>query len=134
MGKRSFICRISLGGSSISVYPYFFFQFLAFCVDVLIYGGAVSLKTCFFTMVDVSGIVSHPKFTFPYHFYINVTLTRLISLFMLIFFTYFCLGVSEENALLVKYLSHTICIFLRNAGKHDMCSGQKFRYCLMLLL
>ena len=54
-----------------------------------------------------------------------MTLCKLISLFMLIFFTYFCLGISEENALLVKYLSHKICIFLRNTGKYDICSGQK---------
>ena len=26
---------------------------------------------------------------------------------------------------IVKYVSCTICIFLRNTGKHDMCSGQK---------
>ena len=67
------------------------FGFLWYCVDVVIYGGAGSLKTFFFTMVDVSGIVSHLEFTFPYHFYINVTLFRLISLFMLIFF-YICLS------------------------------------------
>ena len=53
-----------------------------------------------------------------------MTLCRLMSLFMLVFFTYFCLGISEEDALLVKYLSCTICIFLRNIGKYDMCSGQ----------
>ena len=89
--------------------------------------GILSLsQNIFFSkMVYVSGIASHLKFTFPYHFYINMTLSRLISLFMLIFFTGFCLGISEEDALLVKYLSGTICIFLRNIGKHDMCSGQK---------
>ena len=48
-----------------------------------------------------------------------------LYLFMLIFFTYFCLGISEEDALFVKYLSCTICIFLRNTGSYDMCSGQK---------
>ena len=36
-------------------------------------------------MVDVSGIVGHLKFTFPYHFYINVTLSSLISLHVDIF-------------------------------------------------
>ena len=98
------------------------FGFLWYCVDVLIYGGAVS-QNIFFTVADVSGIVSHLKFTFPYHFYINVTLSRLIALFMLIFITYFCLGISDEDALLVTYLSCTICIFLRTKGKRDMCSG-----------
>ena len=48
----------------------------------------------------------------------------LISLFMLIFFIYFCLGISEEDVLLVKYLSCSICIFPRNTGQYDMCSGQ----------
>ena len=76
-------------------------------------------------MVYVSGIVSHVKFTFPGHFPINVILSRVISLFMLIFFTGFCLGISAEDVLLVKYISCTMCIFLRNTGKHDMCSGQK---------
>ena len=120
------MCRSSLGGqlslhvhTTISV-----FGFLWYCVDVLIYVGTVSLPKHFFTMVYVSGIASHLKFRFRCHFYINVTLCRLISLFMLIFFTYFCLGISEEDALLVKYLLCTICIFLRNTGKYDMCSGQ----------
>ena len=54
-----------------------------------------------------------------------MTLSRLTSLFMLKIFTYFCLKISEEDALLVKYLSHIMCIFLRNMGKHGMCSGQK---------
>ena len=48
-----------------------------------------------------------------------------ISLYVDIFFIGFCLGISEEDALLVKYLSCTMFIFLRNTGKHDMCSGQK---------
>ena len=41
------------------------------------------------------------------------------------FFTYFCLRISEEDALLVKYISCKFCIFLRSTGKHDMCSAQK---------
>ena len=75
-------------------------------------------------MVYVSGILSHLKFTFPDHFPINVIPSRVISLFMLIFFTGFCLGISEEDALLAKYVSCTMCLFLRITGKH-MCSGQK---------
>ena len=42
-------------------------------------------QNIFFKMVNVSGIVSHLTFTFPDHFYINVKLYRLISLFILIF-------------------------------------------------
>ena len=85
----------------------------------------LSLCSIFFLrMVCVSWIVSHLKFTFPDHFCINVTLSRLVCLFMLIlFFLYFCLGISEEDALAVKYLSCRMCIFLGNTGKHDMCSG-----------
>ena len=50
-GKRSFICRSSLGGQWFSVWWFYFFQFLAFCgifVDVLIYGGTVCLPKHFF--------------------------------------------------------------------------------------
>ena len=72
----------------------------------------------FFKMVNVSGIVGHLKFTFLNHFYINVELYRLISLFILICFTYFCLGISEEDALLVKYILCKFCILLRSTGKH----------------
>ena len=59
------------------------------CVDVLIYGGTVSLPNFFFKMVYVSWIASHLKFTFFYHFYINMTLSRLKYLFMLILFYIF---------------------------------------------
>ena len=63
------------------------FGFLWYCVDVLIYGGSVSLpKHFFFKMVYFSGVVSHLKFTFPDHFSINVILSRVIPLFMWIFF------------------------------------------------
>ena len=128
MGERSFICRSSLGGWIISPCPYYFFSFwlfvvLCWCSDS--WGHSLSPKTFFFfKMVYVWGIASHLKFTFHCHFYINVTFCRLTSLFKLIFFIYFCLGISEEDTLLVKYLSCTICIFLRNTGKYDICSGQ----------
>ena len=106
------------------------FQFLAFVVVLFwcfdLWGYCVSAKIFFIKMVYVSWIASHLKFTFPDHFYINMTLSRLTSLFILIFFYIFCLKISEEDALLVKYLSCKICIFLRNTGKHDMCSGQKW--------
>ena len=45
-----------------------------------------------------------------------------ISLYVDIFLQFLVWGISEEDALLVKYLSCTICIFLRNTGKHDMCN------------
>ena len=98
------------------------FGFLWYCVDVLIYGVLSLSQNVFFKMVYVSGILSPLKFTFPDHFLINVILSRVISLIMLIFFYRFFSGFSEEDALLVKYISCTMCIFLRNTGKHDMCS------------
>ena len=126
MGKRSFVCRSFLGGQlSLHVHAIFFiFWLLWYCVDVLISGGSVSFPKHFVTMVYVLGVLRHLKFRFPDHFYLHVILSRLISLFILVvFFTYFCLGISDKDALLVKYISCTICIFLRNTGKHDMCSG-----------
>ena len=76
-------------------------------------------------MVYVSGIVTHVKFTFPDHFLVHVILSRVISLFMLIFLYSFCLGISVEDVLLVQYVSCTMCIFLRNTGKHDICIGEQ---------
>ena len=47
----------------------------------------------FFNIVNVSGIEIHPKFTYPYHFYLNVTLLDdYISLHIDLFVTYFCSG------------------------------------------
>ena len=130
MGKRSFICRSSLGGeSSLHVYTTFlsywlFVVVLCWCFDL--WGYCVCAKICFFflKMVYVWQIASHLKFTFPDHFDINMTLSWLKSLFMLIFCYIFGLKTCEEDALLVKYLPCTMCIFVRNTGKHEMCSGQ----------
>ena len=123
MGKRSFICISSWGVSSVTMYILLFlaFGFLWYCVYVFIYGSTVSLPKHFFRMVSVLWLVIHLKFTFADNFAIHVTLCRLICLFMLIFFLHFCLGISEEDDLLVKYLSCRMCLFLRNTEKHDMC-------------
>ena len=95
------------------------FQFWHFVVMCL--WGYCLLKNIFFSKWFMfEALWNHLKFTFWCHFYINVTCCRLISLFMLIFFTYFCLGISEEDAVCVKYLLCMICIFLRNTGKYDM--------------
>ena len=72
-----------------SILLFQFLDFLLYYVDVLIYGGTVSLPNFFFKMVYVSWIACHLKFTFPDHFYINMTVSRLTSLFMLIFFYIF---------------------------------------------
>ena len=49
----------------------------------------------------------------------------VISLFILIFFvTYFCVEISGEDALLVKYIAYKFCIFLMHTGKHYMCNAQ----------
>ena len=54
------------------------------------------------------------------------TLEAYISLHIdIVLFTYFCLGISAEHTLLVKYISCKFCIFLRSTGKHDICSAQK---------
>ena len=50
------------------------FGFLWFCVDVVIYGVGWLSQNIFFTMVDVSEIVSHLEFNISLSFYINVTL------------------------------------------------------------
>ena len=50
----------------------------------------------FFNIVNVSGIEIHLKFTYPYHFYLNVTLLDgYISLHIDLFVTYFCLVISR---------------------------------------
>ena len=87
------------GVSSISVCPYYFFLFLAFCGIVLMlwFMGVLAISKHFFHTgwcirdCEPSGIY------ISLSFYINVTLFRLISLFMLIFFTYVCLGISDED-------------------------------------
>ena len=57
----------------------------------------------FFQHSKVSGIEIHLKFTYPYHFYLNVTLLDVyISLHIDLFVTYFCLVISEEDTLVVK--------------------------------
>ena len=53
---------------------------------------SVSQNIFFFKMVHVSGIVTHVKFAFPDHFPIYVILSRVISLFMLIFLYRFLSG------------------------------------------
>ena len=56
-------------------------------------GYYLSPKTSFFfKMVYVSGIVTYVKFTFPDHFLVHVILSRVISLFMLIFLYMFLSG------------------------------------------
>ena len=42
-----------------------------------------------------------------------------------IFLWHFCLEISEEDALVVTYISCKICILLSSTGKHYMCSAQK---------
>ena len=54
-------------------------------------------------MVSVLWPVSYLKFTFGDNFAIHMMLCRVICLFMLIFFfLHFCLGISEEDDLLLK--------------------------------
>ena len=80
-------------------------------------------KHFFFRMVSVLWLVSHLKFTFADNFAVHVMLYRFICVSMLIFFLHFCLGISEEEDLLVKYLLCRMCLFVWDIRKHDMCSG-----------
>ena len=80
----------------------------------------------FFNMVTISGIDIHLKFTYPYHCYLHVKhLDGCASLHINVFFTYFCLVISEGDALLVTYISCKFYIFLRSTAKHYMCSAKK---------
>ena len=113
------------GVSIISPCPYYFFQFLAFCGILLMFWfvGVLSLsQNIFYTMVYVSGIVSHLKFTFPYHIYINVTLSRLIPLFMLIFLYIFLSGNFWGGCFPCKIPIMYNLYISQEYRKHDMCS------------
>ena len=130
MGKRSFICRSSLGvNGSLHVDSTFccfwFFVVLCWCFDL--WGYCLSPKTCFFSKWFMfQGLWSmwnlHFLIIFWYMWYF---LGLYLSLFWY-FCTGFCLGISAEDVLFVQYVSCTRCIFLRNIGKHDMCSGQQW--------
>ena len=48
-------------------------------------------NTDFFNIVNLLAIASHVKCTFPDCFYTHLQLERAPSVFILIFFTYFCL-------------------------------------------
>ena len=129
MGKRSFVCSSSLwGASSLHVHTTFlsFGLFIVvLCWWFYLWGTMSLLEFVFFDkwfMCDGLWAIWYLHF-----------LIILISIWHFLgwnlsscwyFVTYFCLKVSEEDALLVEYLSCTMCIFLRNIGKHDMCSGQ----------
>ena len=86
-------------------YHCFCIFFLWYYVYVFIYGGTVSLLKLFFRMVSVLWLVSYLTFTFGDNFAIHIMLCRLICLFMLVlFFCIFCMGISVEDDLLIKYL------------------------------
>ena len=53
----------------------------------------------FFNIVNISGIETHLKFTFSYHFYINVKiLVCYLSLHIDIFLHILCLGFSVQKS------------------------------------
>ena len=80
----------------------------------------------FFHIVNIFRIEIHLKFTYPYHCYLYVKLLDgYISLHIDVFVTYFCLVISEGDALLVTYISCKLCVFLSSTGKHYMYSAQK---------
>ena len=100
--------------------------FLWYCVDVLIYGGSVSPKTFFFSKWFMfQGLWPMWNFDFLIIFWYMWYFLGLYLSLCWYFCTGFCLGISAEDVLLVQYVSCTMCIFLRNTGKHDMCIGQQ---------
>ena len=102
------------------------FGFLWYCVDVLIDGGTVSLPKHFISKWFMfQGLWPIWNLHFLIIFWYMWYFVGLYLSLCWYFCTGFCVGISEEDALLVQYVSCTMCIFLRNTGKHDMCSGQK---------
>ena len=88
----------------------------------------------FFKMVYVSWIASHLKFTFPYHFYINMTLSRLKSLFMLIFFCIFLFENFWGGCFTCKIPTMYNVYISQEYGKAWYVLWTEIRYCLMLHL
>ena len=102
------------------------FGFLWYCVNVLIYGSSVCLPKHFFSKCFMfQGLWPmwnlHFLIIFQYMWYFRGLYLSLCWYFC----KDFCLGISAEDVLLVQYVSCTMCIFLRNTGKHDMCIGQQ---------
>ena len=136
MGKRSFICRSSLGGQlCFHVHTTFLspwlFVVLCWCFDLWGYCLSQNIFSEWFMFYGLWGIWN---LHFLIIFSINVTLSRFICLFMLIFFLYFCLGLSDDDALLVNtyhiqsvYFSgiqeSVICVVDRNQILFDVTSS-----------
>ena len=58
------------------------------------------------------------------NFAIHMMLCRIISLFMLmLFFCSFCLGISEEEDVVVKSVLCSFFVYLWHIRKHHVCSG-----------
>ena len=86
----------------------------------------------FFKMVYVSGIVTNVKFIFPDHFLVHVILSRVISLFMLIFLYRFLFGNFSRGC-----FTSTICIMYNVYISQEYKEAwyvywAAMRYCVML--
>ena len=82
---------------------------------------SLSQNIFFFKMVYVSGIVSHLKFTFSDHFLINVILSRVISLFMLIFLYRFLSGNFCRRMLYLYNMFHVQCVYFSGIQGSMIC-------------
>ena len=116
------------GGLILWACRYYFFVFLFFFCDIMcmfLFMEVLSLCwNIFFRMVSVLWPVSYQTFTFGDNFAIHIMLCRLICLSMLVlFFCIFCVGISVEDDLLVKYFLCRVCLFLWHTSQHHVCSG-----------
>ena len=103
---------------------------LCWCFDL--WGYSLSPKTCFFKIVYVSGIVTIVKFTYPDHFLVHVILSRVISLFMLVFLYRFLSGKFCRGC-----FTCTICIIYNVYISQEYREAwyvywTAIRYCMML--
>ena len=72
-------------------------------------------------MVYVSGIVTHLKFTFPDHFPIHVILSRVISLFMLIFVYRFFVWEFLRRMIYLYNMYHVQCVYFSGIQGSMIC-------------
>ena len=85
-------------------------QWTYFCGIVLMFWfmGVLSVsQNIFFKMLYVSGIVTYVKFIFPDHFPIHVILSRVISLFILIFLYRF---LAHNRMLVASLCNHDLSV------------------------
>ena len=128
MGKRSFVCRSSLGGQlSLHVHTtiFSFWLFVVLCLCCGLWGYCLSPKyICFQNDLCLRHCEPSEIYVSLSFLYKCDTVLGLYLCSCWYFLHISVSGISVEDAVCVKYLSCTICIFLRHTGKYDMFSGQ----------